>query len=116
MAVEDKIKWIGHCYEGPSEKPKHDKIWGYLVKDGKATVFWGRRTAQLTFKLMSQTEAEDIAYKKRYPGMGKDPYVAITFDRLKEMDWEFEDRFHEKMCLVMLGNFYHRAGESYAQK
>jgi hypothetical protein len=113
MAAEDNIRWIGWCHEvgkGSPDKPEHDKIWGYMVKDGKATVFWGRRTANLTFKIMSPYEADELADKKKNKG-----YRTVTFDRLKELDWDFEDRFHEKLCLTMLGNFYHRAGEKYAQ-
>lgn len=113
MAAQDNIRWVGWCREvgkGTDEKPEHDKIWGYMVKDGKATAFWGRRTANLTFKIMLPYEAAEKADEKRDKG-----YRTTSWDELTKLDWDFEDRFHEKLCLVMLGNFYHKKGE-YAQK
>lgn len=118
MAAQDNIRWVGWCRSighGTEEKPEHDKIWGYMVKDGKATVFWGRRDANLTFKIMLPFEAADMAEKKKNPKGGKDPYRTTSWEELTKLDWDFEDRFHEKLCLVMLGNFYHKKGE-YAQK
>jgi hypothetical protein len=81
---------------------RSDKVWGVVSYTGRPVSFWGRRTGELQFKILSEKEAEKLKAKK----IGKG-YREVTF---VDLGPTFEDDLMTKLTLCILSeNFF---GES----
>lgn len=80
-----EIKFFGWAF---NEAENNDKIWGWVVVEGKLYNFWGRRAdldaekgKKLSFKRHEKrwgtNELHQLTRKKMYPSGGKTPYRSI---------------------------------------
>lgn len=81
-----------------------DKIWGVVDYNGRAVTFWGRRTSELAFKLLSDSEQRKIEKtieKKKASG-----YVETTFDALNDITPGWKSNFDQMLMMAILGDNY----------
>lgn len=81
-----------------------DKVWGVVAYQSRAIRFWGKRTAELAFKLLDAKEqagAEKIADKKR-----KDGYKESSFEALEVEQEGWRENFDQMLMLAILGDHF----------
>lgn len=79
-----------------------DKLWGVSPYQSTGVLFWGRRTGQLNFKLLSDKE-----YAKSEKQMQKkllDDYRVTSFEKLEKFEEGFIDRFNDMRMIAILGD------------
>lgn len=96
MHFETCILWNN---EGTS-----DKIWGITEHRGLPVSFWGRRTGELKFKLITPAGrvVDNLISDKLLRG-----YQRTTFDHMASMQSDFKERFDHMLIMCIVGDAFH---------
>lgn len=80
-----------------------DKIWGVTTSDGRSVTFWGRRTRELTYKIVPDSDIAKLIRKK----VNDRGYNEVSQETLEELDPTFTERFRDGLVLATITDGFH---------